>query len=220
MVDLPVKPGTFSLLDIDYVAAKAPQFSFKRLQGADPALGVEMVSTGEVACLAPDAYEAFLLAIMSAGFKLPHRTRNILITVSESGKAALLDTCRRLAALGYHLFATGGTRAALQAGGVTSVTELAKPNGAVPGGPPSVIEYLRAGKLDLVLNDAEAGDRDSVTDGYLIRRAAVDYGVSLITNVKSAMLLGVALERVKVFHVRSIEEYHSHGSSARDVVAV
>jgi len=212
MVDLPVKPGTFSLLDIDYVAAKAPQFSFKRLQGADPALGVEMVSTGEVACLAPDAYEAFLLAIMSAGFRLPNRTRNILITVSEAGKVQLLDTCRRLASLGYNLFATGGTRTYLvAAGGVGNVVELAKPGApATADGPEGVLPFMQAGKLDLVINDAEAGDRE-ITDGYLIRRAAVDYGVSLITNVKAAMLLGVALERVKSFHIRSIEEYHSHG---------
>jgi carbamoylphosphate synthase large subunit len=210
MADLPVKPGTFSLLDIDYVVAKAPQFSFKRLSGADPALGVEMVSTGEVACLAPDAYEAFLLAIMSAGFRLPNRTRNILVTVSDSGKVQLLETCRRLATIGYHLHATGGTYAFLKGAGIPDVIELAKPGAEVEGGPPNVLKLLQAGKLDLVINDAEAGDRDRVTGGFLIRRAAIDFGVSLITNVKAAMLLGVALERVEAFHIRSIEEFHSH----------
>jgi len=204
MAGLPAKPGNFSLVELDYVGIKAPQFSFTRLAGADPTLGVEMVSTGEVACFGADMYEAFLLSIIAAGFKLPDRTRNILLSVSNVGKPALLDSFRRLQRLGYNLFATGGTKAYLDAQGVPGVVELHKPSS---GRAPNVAEYLSSRKLDLVINDPELGDKESATDGYLIRRAAVDFGVSLLTNVKSAILLSLALERVKTFHIRSMEEY-------------
>lgn len=228
MVGLPAKAGTFSLVDIDYVGIKAPQFSFTRLAGADPTLGVEMVSTGEVACFGPDMYEAFLLAIISAGkcalqahcsharlftpspllrpvagFKLPDRTRNILISVSGMGKVALLDSIKRLEQLGYNLFATEGTKKYLESQGVQA-TELYKPRS---GKSPNVTEYLSSRKLDLVINDPENGDKETITDGYLIRRTAVDFGVSLLTNVKCAVLLSLALERCKTFHVRSMEEH-------------
>lgn len=205
MVGLPAKPGVFSLVDLDYVGIKAPQFSFTRLQGADPTLGVEMMSTGEVACFGSDQYEAFLLAMMAAGFKLPNVTRNILVSAGAGGKAALLDTVERLQRLGYHLFATEGTRAHLLKNGVTGVTELHKPSS---GASPSAVEYLQSRKLDLVINDPETADHDNVTDGYLIRRTAIDFGVSLITNLKCAALLSLALERVKAFHIRAMTEYY------------
>jgi carbamoylphosphate synthase large subunit len=205
MAGLPAKPGSFSLVDVEYVGIKAPQFSFTRLQGADPTLGVEMVSTGEVACFGVDMYEAFLLSIQAAGFRLPERTRNILVSFGTLGKPAMLESCQRLQRLGYHLFATEGTKLFLEkTGGMRDVTEVFK-NSSLRE--PKAATLIQQRKVDLVINDPETGDKESETDGYVMRRAAVDFGVSLITNVKCAVLLSLALERVKTFHVRSIEEY-------------
>lgn len=218
MAGLPAKPGHFSPLDLDYVGCKAPQFSFTRLQGADPTLGVEMMSTGEVACFGGDMYEGFLLALMASGFRLPHTTRAILVSVSSTGKPALLDSCRRLQALGYTLYATDGTKRYLEdTGGMRGVVELHKPSS---GKQPSVTTYLQERRLDLVINDPENGDKETATDGFAIRRTAIDYGVSLITNVKCAILLSLALERVKAFHIRSIQEYYAAGSGAGGAGAV
>jgi carbamoyl-phosphate synthase large subunit len=213
MVGLPAKAGTFHLVDLEYVGVKAPQFSFTRLQGADPTLGVEMVSTGEVACFGGDMYEAFLLALIAAGFKLPVRTRNILVSIGSQGKPALLDCVRRLQGLGYHIFATEGTRAFLEGeGGMKGVVELAKPSS---GAAPNAVDFLREKKLDLVINEPETGDKESTTDGYRIRRAAVDFGVPLITNSKCAVMLSIALEKLAqkggaFFNIRSMEEYYSY----------
>ena len=207
MAGLPAKPGNFSLVDVEYVGIKAPMFSFARLQGADPTIGVEMVSTGEVACFGADMYEAFLLAIQAAGFKLPEVTRNILVSVGTLGKPAMLESCQRLQALGYNLFATEGTKRFLEeTGRMTGIAEVFKPSS---GREPTATSLIQARKVDLVINDPENGDKETVTDGYLIRRTAIDFGVSLITNVKCAVLLSLALGRVKTFHIRSMEEYYS-----------
>jgi carbamoyl-phosphate synthase large subunit len=211
---LPAKPGHFSLVDLEYVGVKAPQFSFTRLQGADPTLGVEMVSTGEVACFGVDMYEAFLLALVSAGFKLPLRTRNVLFALGSHGKPALIDCVRRLQGLGYNIFATEGTKVYCEEMGLTNVTGLSKPSADKSlGGPPSVVDFIANKQLDLVINEPEVGDKDATTDGYLIRRAAVDYGTSLITNAKVAILLSLALERMHAkkgaFTIRSMEDYYA-----------
>ena len=135
----------------------------------------------------------------------PERTRNILVSVGTLGKPAMLDSCQRLQRLGYHLFATEGTKLFLEGtGGMTGVTEVFKTSS---GREPTATSLIQARQIDLVINDPEKGDKETVTDGYLIRRTAVDFGCSLITNVKCAVLLSLALERVKTFHVRSIEEY-------------
>ena len=223
-VGLPARPGVFHLEDIEYVGVKAPQFSFSRLQGADPTLGVEMVSTGEVACFGVDMYEAFLLAIIAAGFKLPLRTRNILVSIGSTGKGALVDCIRRLQRLGYNIFATEGTKNFLESaegGGMRGVVALAKPSS---GAAPSALDYLKTKKLDLVINEPETGDKESVTDGFLIRRAAIDFGVSLITNAKCAVLLSLALEKLAQksghFTIRSMEDYYTNVVETHPGVAV
>ena len=214
MCGLPARPGVFHLEEIEYVGVKAPQFSFTRLQGADPTLGVEMVSTGEVGCFGVDMYEAFLLAIIAAGFKLPTRTRNILVSIGSTGKPALLDSVKRLQRCGFNIFATEGTRNFLESaeGGMRGVAPLAKPSSA-GGGAPSVLEYLKTRQLDLVINEPETGDKESITDGFQIRRTAVDFGVSLITNAKCAVLLSLALEKLALrsggFSIRSMEEFYA-----------
>ena len=196
MVGIPSKPHQFSLLELDYVGIKAPQFSFGRLDGADPTIGVEMASTGEVACFGRNKEEAFLLAIISAGFKMPEKTRNILIALGpEHAKAEFLESARTLVRLQYNLFATGGTHEYLTQHDVPT-TLLHKP---LTETSPNVKEYLKEGKIDLVINvqaDADAGRDDYVqTNGFVIRRTAVDFGVSLIINIKNAVLFCSALDK-------------------------
>ena len=214
MAGLPAKPGVFHLEELEYVGVKAPQFSFSRLQGADPTLGVEMVSTGEVGCFGVDMYEAFLLAIIAAGFKLPLATRNILVSIGSTGKTALLDSIKRLQRCGYNIFATEGTKRFLEGeeGGMSGVVALAKPSAGAASAHPSAIEFLKARKLDLVINEPETGDKESSTDGFHIRRTAIDFGVSLITNAKCAVLLSLALEKMaqRHFTIRSIAEFYAN----------
>jgi carbamoylphosphate synthase large subunit len=213
MAGMPCKPGNFSLVDLDYVGIKAPQFSFTRLQGADPTLGVEMMSTGEVACFGHDQYEAFLLSIQAAGFKLPSKEKGILVSIGDVGKIALLDSLRKLQSCGYTLYATEGTAEFLTRSKLENITVLHKPSSSES---PSAIEYIQNRKVDLVINDSEASSSESFTDtdGYLIRRAAIDFGVSLITNTKLAILLSIALERVPKYTIRSMEEYYQTSASS------
>ena len=187
MAGLPAKPGNFSLVDIEYVGCKAPQFSFQRLAGADPTLGVEMMSTGEVACFGVDQYEAFLLSMMAAGFSLPNKTRAILLSVGTRGKAGMVDAVRRLDALGYTLYATEGTASYMaEHAGVTSIRACTKPSvaaaaaasagGAATTGPPNALDLITQRRVDLVINDPEADFAvvdGNVTDGYLLRRASM-----------------------------------------------
>jgi len=151
--------------------------------------------------------------IAPAGFKMPDRTRNILVSVGSVGKAALLEPLVRLQELGYHLYATEGTKAFLDSSGklVAPVHCLHKPSS---GKTPAAVDWLQQHRIDLVINDPEGSDKATVTDGYLIRRSAVDFGVSLITNIKCAALLCMALDRVKTWHIRSMEEYYAATASA------
>ena len=153
-----------SILDVDYVGVKAPQFSFTRLDGADPTLGVEMASTGEVACLGDDFEEAFLKALLAVGYRLPVRAV-LLSTGPVESKAAFLESCRTLIALGVRLYATRGTAEFLSQNGITSTTlhwplEHASPN---------VTEYLQA-KAHGITSTEPAGESGvSMLDCRLIR---------------------------------------------------
>jgi carbamoyl-phosphate synthase/aspartate carbamoyltransferase len=191
MAGLPVQRLRFNLLDLDYVGIKAPQFSFTRLQGADPTLGVEMSSTGEVACFGSNRYEAYLLALQSTKFKLPNRTKNIFLSLGpKKSKEAFCQCATTLCKLGYSLFGTLGTAQSLRDEGV-EITTLHKPSS---GKKPNSKEYLSNNKIDLVINVADGFRTENISEGYLIRRAAVDFGVGLITNLKCAIMLVKALE--------------------------
>ena len=279
MLGVPAKPYNISLMDIDYVAVKAPMFSFTRLRGADPRLGVEMSSTGEVACFGLDVHDAFLQALLSTGFKTPERTRNILVSIAggDSGAARVEfhKSMVTLSEMGYHLYGTPGTCAYYKAasdllGGSAAdksdalpgkcgygVVKIAPVEGApeapadvameeppptngsgsagLPPRPPSrsghvgaswapaVVEMIRQGKVDLVINIPAEGSKaladESVTDGYALRRAAVDFGVGLITNVKCATMFVEAIERKAKGQMSSeplhIEEfYHTQDAIA------
>jgi carbamoyl-phosphate synthase large subunit len=204
MMGRPVDVDERSFLDLDYVGVKAPHFSFTRLEGADPTLGVEMASTGEVACLGWDFDEAFLKALISVGFRFPLK-RALLSTGPIESKAAFQDSARRLVKLGVELYATGGTADFLEKNGV-STKVLQWP---LDGGSPNAVDYIKEGKIDLVINIPKHFQKEELTNDYIIRRTAVDFGVPLITNRQLAERLTEALERVPIeeLKVRSWRQY-------------
>ncbi|KAA0146885.1 hypothetical protein FNF29_07766 [Cafeteria roenbergensis] len=191
MIGLPVQPAQISLVDLDYVGVKAAQFSFTRLQGADPTLGVEMMSTGEVACFGQGVHEAYLRALEATRFRMPVPGEAVLVSVGSDGKKKLAESCAQLVDLGYRVLATEGTHAYLVEQGVDA-SLVHRPS---TGGEPSAVGELQAGRIGLVINEPNDKDRTGVSDGYLVRRAAVDFGVSLITNIKCAVLLCAALHK-------------------------
>jgi carbamoyl-phosphate synthase/aspartate carbamoyltransferase len=204
MLGVPVKAFPIALVDIDYVACKVPQFSFTRLQGADPTLGVEMSSTGEVACFGEDMYEAYLKAMMSTRFKLPDRTRCIFCSIGDVYKAEFVEPARLLQRMKFQLFGTQGTVAYYADKGV-KMSVLHKPQSDKK---PNVVDWIQKKKLDLVINVSDAGD-DDISDGYLIRRATVDFGISMLTNIKTAALFIQALNRRTELSIISMDELHA-----------
>ncbi len=199
-----VDPVEASLFEHEYVAVKAPQFSFMRLEGADPVLGVEMASTGEVACMGPDFNEAFLKALMAVGYRLP--PKGILISSGTiESKAELLEPLRIFRDMGVQFFATEGTASFMEANGF-DVQHLHWP---LEEKSPNTIDYIRNRVVDLVINIPKSYQKDELSNGYLIRRAAVDFNVNLITNRQIAMRLAEALKNVDLSRVdiKSWEEY-------------
>ncbi len=193
-----------SSLELDYVGVKAPQFSFSRLKGADPLLGVEMSSTGEVACIGSDVEDAFLKALIATGFKLPKK--NILVSVSgDETRFDLLDEIKLLKKMGFGLYATDSTREFLKEQKIPSkllhkIQEDKKPN---------VLDFLRKGKLDLVIAIPDELDKEALEAEYDLRRAAVDFSVSLVTNKQLAKLLAKSLSKkqLKDLEVKHWLEY-------------
>jgi len=176
----------------DFVGVKAPMFSFQRLKGADPSLGVEMASTGEVACFGETRHDAFLKALMSTGMKLPKN--NILVSIQERLRNEdTLPAMRTLSSLGYQLFATVDTAAFLKDNGVP-VTQLEYPDPSTSeANPSSIDDYISRGDIHLVLMFSNQFS-ERILQNYAIRRLAVDFGVPLITNVQVANMFAEALE--------------------------
>ncbi|GAB4363809.1 MAG: carbamoyl-phosphate synthase (glutamine-hydrolyzing) large subunit [Calditrichia bacterium] len=200
----PVEKIENSFFELNYVGVKAPQFSFTRLEGADPTSGVEMASTGEVGCLGDDFVEAYLKALISVGFKLPIRSV-LLSTGSIESKAELLESCRVFQALNIRLFATRGTANFLNNNGIAAEIlhwplEKKKPN---------TVDFIKEGKIDLVINIPKNYQETELTNGYIIRRTAADYNIPLITNRQIAMRFAEALSRTSVEHlqIKSWREY-------------
>ncbi|MFA6618412.1 MAG: carbamoyl-phosphate synthase (glutamine-hydrolyzing) large subunit [Candidatus Neomarinimicrobiota bacterium] len=198
------KPIRIPMYDYEHVAVKAPQFSFTRLRGADPATGVEMSSTGEVACLGDNFHEAFIKALISVGFKFP--VTSILISSGPTAsKAELLSSIKVISDMGMIIFATGGTSDFLTAHDIPNL----KLNWPLDEEKPGVVEYLKEGKIDLVVNIPKNYNEDELTNDYTIRRAAVDYAVPLITNRQVAMRLFEALSKISKedLKIKSWDEY-------------
>jgi carbamoyl-phosphate synthase large subunit len=195
------------IYDYDYVAVKAPEFSFTRLEGADPATGVEMSSTGEVACFGKTFNEAFLKALISVGYRFPLKTVLISSGAIES-KAELLQSCRTLLKLGISFYATGGTHRFLEQNQVPSQL-LHWP---LENRHPNVLDFLKNQRVDLVINIPKNYNTDELANDYLIRRTAVDYKIPLITNRQLAMRLAEALDDVNIsdIAIKSYKEYRAN----------
>lgn len=194
----------YRTLDLDHVGVKAPQFSFPRLKGADPVLGVEMASTGEVACFGDDLYEAFLKSMISVGFELPKK--NILFSVGKvEDKAELLKTARKFLQLGFNVLATEGTSDFFSEHGVKN-TKLYK---IQSGKDPNLLDYMADRKVDLVINIPKNYNREEMTQGYLIRRKSVDLNIPLVTNVQVAKIIAEALRRYTLadLDIKSWDQY-------------
>ena len=170
-----------SAFELDYVGIKAPQFSFSRLQKADPVLGVEMASTGEVGCLGEDFHEAILKAMLSVGYTIPRK--NILLSTGDSrSKMDMLSAAKALQAKGYDIFATRGTAVFLETNGVHA-TVLHWPD---QDEQPNTLTYIKEKKIDLVVNIPKNLSKDELNNDYTIRRSAIDFNIPLITNARLA----------------------------------
>mgnify|MGYP003258570212 FL=1 len=204
MLGLPVEKPNKNEFDLDYVGIKASQFSFNRLQKADPVLGVDMASTGEVGCLGDDVSEAVLTSMLAVGQRVPEK--NILLsTGTPKQKVAMLDAAKMLAAKGYNLFATGGTHRFLEENGIPS-TKVYWPS---EQGEPQALKMLHEKQIDMVVNiprDLSAGELDN---GYKIRRAAIDLNIPLITNARlaSAFIQAFCTLSVDDICIKSWQEY-------------
>ncbi|MCR8912066.1 carbamoyl-phosphate synthase (glutamine-hydrolyzing) large subunit [Barnesiella sp. ET7] len=205
MMGLPVeKPGK-NEFDLDYVGIKASQFSFSRLQKADPVLGVDMASTGEVGCLGLDTSEAILKAMLSVGYQIPKK--NILLsTGSAKQKADMLEAAQLLHEKGYSLFATGGTHQFLTDNGIPAV-KVYWPSES--DHEPQALEMLHNKQIDLVVNIPKNLTQKELDNGYKIRRAAIDFNIPLITNARlaSAFIEAFCSLNIVDIQIKSWDEY-------------
>lgn len=265
MIGAPVNAESIHLMDLEFVCVKAPVFSFSRLRGCDPLLGVEMRSTGEVACFGTDKHEAFLKAMISTGFRLPLKKRTVLLMMGPlAAKVEFYPFAIRLMKLGFTIFATEGTYEFLLKGAAGTETE-GEADGIMRGGletdepwghllpraegadSPSqsrsflqepdlqkqliavtkeasgvdgrrtAKEIIETGAVELVINVPGPKDTKSLTTGYVIRRAAVDAGVPLLTDPKVASLLVESIDKMlsrdrqrkRFWEVRAWDEYQA-----------
>ena len=194
-----------SSFDLDYVGVKAPQFSFTRLKGSDPVLGVEMVSTGEVACLGDDFNEAYLKSLISVGFKMPQKTI-LLSTGPIDNKAEFLESSKILEKMGFKFYATKGTADFMKVNDI-KVKVLYWP---LENKEPNTLTYIANKKVDLVINIPKNAQKEELDNDYLIRRKAVDFNIPLITNIKLAKRLVEALNSLtfKDLKIKSWDEYN------------
>ena len=182
MLGVPVEKPNKNLFDLDYVGIKASQFSFNRLQKADPVLGVDMSSTGEVGCLGDDSSTALLKSMLSVGQRIPKKTV-LLSTGGAKQKAEMLDAAKMLLQHGYELYATGGTSKYLTENGIeNTLVYWPSDEGKVP----QALDLLHEKKIDMVVNIPKDLTPRELTNGYKIRRAAIDLNVPLITNSRLA----------------------------------
>lgn len=182
MLGVPFERPSKNLFDLDYVGIKASQFSFNRLQKADPVLGVDMASTGEVGCIGQDTSCALIKSMLSVGYKIPKKTI-LLSTGDAKQKAEMLDAARQLINNGYVLYATGGTHKYLNEQGVENI-EVFWPSDE--GKYPQALDMLHEKKIDMVVNIPKNHTVRELDNGYKIRRAAIDLNIPLITNSRLA----------------------------------
>ena len=206
MLDAPYQRPDSSEFDIDRIGVKASQFSFARLQNADPVLGVDMSSTGEVGCLGDDLNEALLNSLIATGYRLPKQ--NILISSGAvKGKVALLEPARELVKNGYHIYATAGTAKFFKENGVEA-TAVAWPDEDADN---NVMNMIQAHQLDLIINVPKNHSNRELTNGYRIRRGAIDHNIPLMTNVRLAKAFIEAFCAMKLedIKIKSWQEYNN-----------
>lgn len=204
MLGLPVEKPNKNLFELDYVGIKASQFSFNRLQKADPVLGVDMASTGEVGCIGSDTSCAVLKAMLSVGYRIPKK--NILLsTGTPKQKVDMLEAARMLQKKGYNIFATGGSSKFLTENGVEN-TRVYWPS---EEGHPQALEMLHKKEIDMVVNIPKNLTAGELDNGYKIRRAAIDLNIPLITNARlaSAFINAFCTMDIDDIAIKSWEEY-------------
>ena len=206
MLDAPYERPDKSEFDIDRIGVKASQFSFARLQNADPVLGVDMSSTGEVGCLGDDFNEALLNALIATGYKLPQK--NILISSGGvKGKVDLLEPARDLVKNGYQIFATEGTARFFAENGVPA-TKVSWPD---ESGDNNVMDMIAQHQFELIVNVPKNHSKRELTNGYRIRRGAIDHNIPLMTNVRLAKAFIEAFCAMKLndIKIKSWQEYNA-----------
>ncbi|MBQ7518033.1 MAG: ATP-grasp domain-containing protein, partial [Bacteroidales bacterium] len=206
MLGKEVEPYGKNFADIDYVGVKCSQFSFARLLKADPVLSVDMSSTGEVACIGDNYYEALLKGMLSVGYRIPSKEKGILLSSGPAwSKVELLDAARMLYENGYSLFATSGTARFLEDNGIPSKV-VHWPDSEKK---PNVLDSLSAHEIDLVINIPKNNTPRELQNGYKIRRMAIDHNIPLITNARLAGAFIYALCKIGTegLSIRSWAEY-------------
>ena len=204
MLGLPVEKPSSNLFDLDYVGVKASMFSFNRLQKADPVLGVDMASTGEVGCLGEDSHAALLKSMLSVGQRIP--AKNILLSTGDGKqKAEMLEAAQMLQEHGYKLYATGGTSRYLTENGIEN-TLVYWPS---EKGAPQALDLLHKKEIDMVVNIPKNLSTGELTNGYKIRRAAIDLNIPLITNARlaSAFIHAFCTMTMDDLEIKSWQEY-------------
>ena len=204
MLGAPYTRADRSEFDIDWIGVKASQFSFGRLQNADPVLSVDMSSTGEVGCIGDDFNEALLTAMISVGYAIPKKT--VMVSSGDSkSKVDLLEGCRMLQAHGYELYATAGTSRFLAENGVKSEV-VSWPD---EGKPNNIMDLMASHRFELVINIPKNHTRRELTNGYRIRRGAIDHNIPLITNARlaSAFIEAFCTLRQEDIRIKSWQEY-------------
>ena len=205
MLGLPVEKPNKNAFDLDYVGIKASQFSFSRLQGADPVLGVDMASTGEVGCIGNDSSEALIKAMISVGNRVP--SKGILMsTGTAKQKADMLDAAHELANRGYTIYATGGTHAYLNDNGIPAIRVYWPSQSDMQ---PQAIDLLHDHRVDMVVNIPKNFSDTELSNGYKIRRAAIDLNIPLLTNARlaSAYIDAFTSHSLDDIEIKSWDEY-------------
>ena len=208
MLDAPYQKPDKSVFDIDRIGVKASQFSFNRLQNADPVLGVDMSSTGEVGCLGDTFEEALLNSLIATGYKIPTKSQGIMLSSGGAKeKASLLDGAQALQKAGYKIYATEGTAKFLGENGVNAIA-VGWPDEAHKD-IPNVMDMIHDHKFDLIVNIPKNHTKRELTNGYKIRRAAIDHNIPLITNARlaSAFIEAFCKKSLDDLQIKSWQEY-------------
>ena len=208
MLDAPYSKPDKSEFDIDRMGVKASQFSFARLQNADPVLGVDMSSTGEVGCMGDSYEEALLNSMIATGYKIPSKDKAIMISSGETKeKVAMLDAARALVRNGYTIYASEGTAKFLNDNGAPA-TAVAWPD-EENSDKPNVMQMIADHKFDLIVNIPKNHSKRELTNGYRIRRGAIDHNIPLITNARlaSAFIEAFCEKSLKDLQIKSWQEY-------------